>query len=99
MIYYAFFLAYMAMLAVSEWHTDYQTIKLGIEVDHAKGLARRVRLGAIGWVIMTMCACLSTLTVYWSALLWIPAGWALWTILFRLMLNKSRGLDWRYVSP
>lgn len=99
MIFYAFFLAYMAMLAVSEWHTDYQTIKLGIDVDHAKGLARRVRLGAIGWVIMTMCACLSTLTVYWAALLWIPAGWALWTMLFRFLLNKSRGLDWRYVSP
>ena len=99
MIYYAFFLAYMAMLAVSEWHTDYQTIKLGIDVDHDKGLARRVRLGAIGWVVMSLCACLSTLTVYWSALLWIPSGWALWTILFRLMLNKSRGLDWRYVSP
>jgi len=99
MIYYAFFLAYMVMLAVSEWGIDYRTIKLGIEVDHAKGLARRVRLGAIGWVIMAFAACLSTLTVYWSALLWIPAGWALWTMLFRFLLNKSRGNDWRYVSP
>jgi len=99
MIYYAFFLAYMVILAVTEWRLDYNTIKMGIDVDHAKGLARRVRLGAIGWVIMTMCACLSTLTVYWPALLWIPAGWALWTMLFRFLLNKSRGNDWRYVSP
>ncbi len=99
MIYYAFFLAYMVILAVTEWRLDYNTIKLGIDVDHANGLARRVRIGAIGWVIMTMCACLSTLTVYWPALLWIPAGWALWTMLFRFLLNKSRDKDWRYVSP
>lgn len=99
MIYYAFFLAYMAMLAVSEWHTDYQTIKLGIDVDHDKGLARRVRLGAIGWLFFSLVLSLAKGEIYHPPLLWIPAGWALWTMLFRFLLNKSRDKDWRYVSP
>ena len=34
----------------------------------------------------------------WWALLYFPITWAVFTISFRFLLNRKRGMDWRYVS-
>ena len=35
----------------------------------------------------------------WWALLYFPVTWAVFTISFRFLLNRKRGMDWRYISP
>lgn len=35
----------------------------------------------------------------WWALLYFPITWAVFTISFRWILNRKRGMDWRYISP
>lgn len=35
----------------------------------------------------------------WWALLYFPVTWVVFTISFRFLLNRKRGMDWRYISP
>jgi len=99
MILYIVFLITLAVYAYRQAWRDYLRISLGQPIDHGARLKERLWFAGVRWLI---CASLGVFVfnVYWlDALLWIPAGWATWTAMFRLSLNKMRGLHWNYISP
>lgn len=92
------FLAVLFVYAYGQAWRDFLAIELGQDIEHDKRLEERLWVAGIWWLI---CAALGVgaFNVKWyDALLWIPMGWAWWTAWFRLLLNKMRGKDWRYVS-
>lgn len=81
---------------------DALMIRVGEEIKHAKRLKIRVVgmgiIASIAFGFWCIAAALWGFSV-WSGLFLFPAVWAWWTMRFRWVLNRERGLDWRYVSP
>lgn len=88
------FLAVVALIAHLESSSDTDRIKNGLPIDHAGQLIERMVV--CGGSLMAIAAV--SKSVEWRTLLWIPAGWSVFTIAFRWMLNRKRWMDWRYVS-
>lgn len=76
---------------------DVRSIELDEAINHGKEWRFRllqmaclmVLLWAFGWII----------SENWSAvMLFLPTVWAVWTINFRLTLNRGREFDWWYLG-
>lgn len=90
------FLAFVLLVALVKAEVDKRTIDKGIDVNHAVGLFYAcVAIGMIGGTIIDIHREL----LEWRTLLWMPMAWGLFTMSFRFLLNRKRGLDWRYISP
>ena len=57
----------------------------------------RYIMGIVITLILSVASQLEHVT--WWALLYFPVTWAVFTISFRFLLNRKRGMDWRYISP
>ena len=93
----AWFLWAMWFFAKSEARHDDDRIDDNLTIYHGKRLKYRLMVaglmfaaaGLIDWFLHRD----------FAFLLFAPMGWAWWTAWFRWMLNKERGLDWRYIAP
>lgn len=97
------FLLSLAAFAFVEARTDARDIAQNLPIYHGISLMRRIVV--CGAMLIIACIIWQLAYLYhdvdsrWSCLLLAPMGWAAWNIMFRLSLNKGRGLDWRYLSP
>lgn len=92
------FLSALVVYAYTEAKVDAERIVRHQAIDHGAELKDRLAICAGIWGIFTGLMFIATGQIF-PALLWVPMGWAAFTIAFRLFLNRMRGLDWRYISP
>lgn len=86
------------VVSYNEAPEDARAIKENKEIDHAKELKERIMLVFPVTVLVSFGLCWSRWEL-WPALPLIAISWASFTAPFRFVLNRKRGLDWRYVSP
>jgi hypothetical protein len=78
-------------VAYMEASDDYNSIVRNIPITHVD--PGRYIVCAV-WALV-----LAAFAQTWWALLYFPITWAVFTISFRFLLNRKRGMDWRYISP
>lgn len=98
-ILFAVFLLVLFLYARMEAKHDAWLIMNGKSIDHDPSFVNRLLLCALVWLAASVVFIGLKGEFTLKPLLWIPSGWALWTMGFRWKLNKARALDWRYVSP
>ena len=98
-ILFAVFLLVLFLYARMEAKHDAWLIMNDKSIDHDPSFVNRLLLCALVWLAASVVFIGLKGEFTLKPLLWIPSGWALWTMGFRWKLNKARGLDWRYISP
>ena len=96
------FLLWSLFCSNQEADQDYRLIVANKPVKHtlSEWIDRAGMVVIGGIIILFVWMIFSGLGIFkMRLLLWIPAGWAMFTMGFRFLLNRKRGLDWRYISP